>query len=840
MVIKKHIVCLNRLNSTVTAVCLLLCIAGIVSLVRCNRKPDSPQPHLWYAQPAEDFSQALPVGNGRLGAMVYGGVERDRLSLNHDRLWRRKHKNKTVPVSEHLQEVRRLAEAGKWKEAEQLCWEKLQPWTTALGRTWTKSAGVAPERTINAYQPAGNVEILFQDVDSVEDYVRSLDFASGITTVQYRDGDVEFTREYFCVESPSCIVVHLTATGSSALNFAVSINRGRKDGTFKEVSRGRMIMGDGLDPECTLDITARNRAVYFTGTFDEGASWSMQTQVYAPRGHITPVENSIEVSEAAEAWIITAIVLDVESSDPAAQCEAIIAAAEVLLKTLREKQTEKHASYYNRVTLSLEEESPAGIQEPTDSWLRRMQSQPEASLYETMFQYGRYLFISTSRPGTLPPNLQGLWNEDIQPAWNSDYHFDINLAMAYWPAEVCNLSDLAMPLFEFAESLVPEARKSASDVYGGGGILFPMTTEPYTGGVIYPGQWVQWTGAAAWVAQHYWWHWEYSGDREFLRDRAYPFLKEVGQFYIDFAYTDTNGKLKTLPALSPENAAIRPDGSTGALCHTPAMDIAFMREIFSRLIEAGEVLAVDAQELSLWQEMQEKIPGYSMDKNGMLLEFPEEFTANDPQHRHLSHLIGLFPGDEIVKGQSDPALIRAAELALEQRGALGEGGWATMFRAGCWARLGEGDRALACLDSLVKWQVASNLFGLIDPWDGVSSGPRPIQLDCNFGISAVIAEMLLQSHAGSIRLLPALPRKWTAGSVKGLCARGGFEIDISWEENKLEQALIKSRLGKNCRISTEEPLRVLQDGDPVQVQSVQGSHIEFPTSAGQRYIINPQ
>lgn len=790
---------------------------------------------LAYGRPADDFSEALPIGNGRLGAMVYGGVQRDSVSLNHDRLWRRKHRNTTVPVVTHLAQIRRLAAEGKWWQSEQVCLDKLQPYVPELGRTWTKEAGLSPERTLNSFQPAGNLEILVSAASTVADYQRVLDLTTGVTTVRYRIGGVTFSREYFCVETPSCVVVHLTASRRATLNFAVNLHRGRSDGTFRMVPRGRAIVGTGLDPECSLDIKASEAAVLLSGTFVEGVTWSSQAQVITRSGSVREDDNMVTVSDADEAWVITAIAVDLETSDPPAACRAVIERAAADAEQLRARAASEHRSYFDRVQLQLTRRETRD--EQTDAWLRRMRATPDGSMYETMFNYGRYLLIASSRPNTLPANLQGVWNEDIQPAWNSDYHFDINLEMAYWPAEVCNLSELADPLLRFADSMVPVGRKSAMDLYGCRGILFPIATDPHTRGAAYPGQWVMWTAAAAWIAQHYWWHWEWSGDEEFLRDRAYPFLKEVGEFYVDFAEWDEMGRLQTVPGLSPEQAVRYVDGDQGAMARTPTMDIAFIRSIFAWLLEASAVLKIDDKERQLWRDMLNAAPDYPIDDAGMLLEYPPEFEPVDPKHRHVSHLIGLFPGDDIVPGVSSPRLVQAARLALEQRGAIGAGGWATLFRAGCWARLGEGDRALDCLDNLVKWQVAPNLLGLIDRWDGVSKGPRPIQLDCNFGISAVIAEMLLQSHAGIIRFIPALPQAWPDGSVKGLRGRGGFDIDVEWTRGRLEQAILHSRLGRRCRIQSAVPLRVQQNGAPVETTALEAQQIELPTRAGAVYRI---
>jgi alpha-L-fucosidase 2 len=454
----------------------------------------------------------------------------------------------------------------------------------------------------------------------------------------------------------------------------------------------------------------------------------------------------------------------------------------------------------------------------------------DEGLLALYFNFGRYLLISSSRSGGLPANLQGVWNEELSPPWESDFHHDINLQMNYWPAEPCSLSECSEPLFDHCERFVPHARKVAKDLYNCRGVVFPLQTDAWGRATPESRGWDVWTGAAAWLAQHYWWRFEYSLDREFLRSRAYPFFKEVASFYEDYLVRDPrSGKLVPVPSQSPENEFV---GGTKpvSLCIAATMDIELIHDLLSHAIESSRVLNVDAEKREVWERILAELPTLQVGKHGQLQEWLEDYEEAEPGHRHISHLFALYPGDRLTP-ENEPELTHAARVSLERRLSHkgGHTGWSRSWTVCCWARLREGDLAREHLIRLVADFATDTLLDL--------HPPRIFQIEGNLGGAAGVCEMLLQSHKGTIRLLPALPKSWSKGRICGLRARGGFNVDIEWSGGRAVSAAIHSIAGQKCRLVCTDAAKaeIAEDGKKISFVTLRDDEIEFDTSQGGIY-----
>lgn len=742
---------------------------------------------LWYRQPAELWTDSLPLGNGRIGAMVFGGIKKERIGLNEDTLWSGSPCDKNnAHAAEYLEQARELCREKKFRQAQELIEKKMQG-------DYTES-----------YLPLGDLTIEFPEIDEgeVTEYYRDLDLNQAVCHTAYRSAGVQYSREVFVSQPAQMLVMSICADKAGAVSLEVNWSCPLKH-RLAALRDELVVEGECPSHVEPSYIPSENPIVYKQEDGKRGIGFGCVVKVVAMGGVTENRGNKLCVTGADRVEIRFAVRTSFHGYNKLPYLEGqeyrrrvredLYAQEKKSYIRLKQEHVEDYKKYFDRVELSLVDQEDLL---PTDIRLRDFDSQKgDKHLYELLFQYGRYLMIAGSREGTQPTNLQGIWNQEMRAPWSSNYTLNINTEMNYWPAEICNLSELHQPLFDMTEELRDTGARTARLHYGAKGVAVHhnsdlwRTSNPVGRTVEGSAGYAYWSLAFGWLCAHLYEHYEYTGDLEFLEKKTYPAIKDAALFYLDMLTEDRNHHLILSPATSPENAFLY-EGEVCKVAETTTMSTAIIKEVFAHVIACCRILSVDEEFAELVREKLERLRPYEIGKKGGMMEWDEDFEDVEVTHRHISHLYPLHPGNEITP-EKTPCLAEACKCSLLMRGDDGTG-WSLGWKMNAWARLRDGNHAEKLLKQQLRFVDTSttNYSSGGGSYRNLFDAHPPFQIDGNFAASAGIAQLFLQSYPDRILLLPALPDTWGTCYVKGLCAMGNVVLDIYVEDGLLDKAIV--------------------------------------------------
>ncbi|MGC9057095.1 MAG: glycoside hydrolase family 95 protein [Candidatus Saccharicenans sp.] len=787
----------------------------------------NPTTVIWYEHPADKWENAFPVGNGRLGAMVFGKTDEERIQLNEETYWSGGPYGQTRKGGkEHLAEIQKLIFEGDYLKAHYLFGRYLMGYPVEQQK----------------YQSLANLILSFETKGDIHNYIHELDLDSAVVTTSYEQNGISYKREVFSSPIDQVIVVRIEASQPGAISFRAEL-RGCRNQAHSNYATDYFQMGsygpDGLiltgKSADYLGVPGKIRYVSLLKAITQGGELKTNYEDLTVKG-----ASSVTLYISAATNFVSYKDL---SADPMKRAqEALEAALKKDYQTIKTEHLAAHRQLFRRVTVDFSSTENSFL--PTDVRIKNYDGQNDPNLAGLVFQFGRYLLICSSRPGTQPANLQGIWNESMNPAWDSKYTTNINLEMNYWPAEVANLSECTEPLFKMIEELTDQGSEVAKEHYGCRGWVFHQNTDIWRVAAPMDGpDWGAFTTGGAWLCTHLWEHYLYTKDKDFLAE-YYPVMKGNVEFFLDFLVQHPRyGWLVTNPSTSPENFPDRPgnisffDEVTGSmspgttLCAGSTIDLEILNDLFGYVAEASKILGVDEDFRKKVLEIKAKLAPLQINKKGELQEWLEDWGQKEKSHRHISPLYGLYPGNQISLLRT-PQLAQGARAVLEQRGLTGNG-WSSAWKMACWARLHEPEKAMDNFLYYLKKYTFNNLFAICS---------NALQVDGSFGMTAAIAEMLLQSNEGFLDFLPSLPATWSTGRINGLVARGGFEVNLEWENGKLKKAEIMSKKGDVCRIKVKpgRKLKIVGSKGPVSYKKVTRDLVEFKTRAGEKYFISSQ